>query len=230
MGEMSSGVPWSRACVWACLEGEGVWKKAEVAGGRRQLQEQLTLLLNHGGGEAWGSAHGAVAWLNLFTLADLQCSVIFCCAAKWPSHTYIYVLFSTLSSIMFHHEWLYLDLRGWLRSLWLWTLMISFIVYKPRMCKYLRAEKPKVKSSLQSERWISGPLRTKLRPGWSQPGQVKSVGPGVPHGCLSVKTSKGCLDEMSSTFLCIYFTLPGSLPWSSLSSLGPRFLGPLSMD
>ena len=41
-------------------------------------------------------------------LVDLQCSVNFCCTAKWPSHTYIYIhiLFLTLSSIIFHHKWL----------------------------------------------------------------------------------------------------------------------------
>ena len=45
-----------------------------------------------------------------FAIVDLQCSVNFCCTAKWPSHThthtYIYTLFLTLSSIMFHYKWL----------------------------------------------------------------------------------------------------------------------------
>ena len=43
---------------------------------------------------------------NLFILVDVQCSVNFCCRAKWPSHTSIYILFFTLSSIIFCHKWL----------------------------------------------------------------------------------------------------------------------------
>ena len=39
-------------------------------------------------------------------IVDLQCSINFCCRAKWPSYTCIYILFLTLSSIMFHHKWL----------------------------------------------------------------------------------------------------------------------------
>lgn len=41
----------------------------------------------------------------IFTVVlDLQYSANFCRTAKWPSHTYIYVLFFTLPSIMFHHN------------------------------------------------------------------------------------------------------------------------------
>ena len=46
--------------------------------------------------------------LVYFIIVDLQCSINFCCKAKWPSYTYIYIyiLFLILSSIMFHHKWL----------------------------------------------------------------------------------------------------------------------------
>ena len=39
-------------------------------------------------------------------IVSLQCSVNFYCTAEEPSHTYTYILFLTLSSIMFHHKWL----------------------------------------------------------------------------------------------------------------------------
>ena len=43
---------------------------------------------------------------------DLHSSVNFCCVAKCHSYIYIYththILFFTLSSIMFHHEWLHI--------------------------------------------------------------------------------------------------------------------------
>ena len=39
-------------------------------------------------------------------IVGLQYSVNFYFTAKWQSHTYVYVLFLTLSSIMFHHKWL----------------------------------------------------------------------------------------------------------------------------
>ena len=39
-------------------------------------------------------------------MVGLQWSVSFYCTAKWPSHTHIYILVLTLSSIMFHHKWL----------------------------------------------------------------------------------------------------------------------------
>ena len=43
---------------------------------------------------------------NFFIIVDLQCSVKFCCTAKWPhSYIYMYILFLTLSSIMFHLKW-----------------------------------------------------------------------------------------------------------------------------
>ena len=35
---------------------------------------------------------------------DLQCCANFCCMAKWPSHTYVYISFLILSSIMFYPE------------------------------------------------------------------------------------------------------------------------------
>ena len=35
-----------------------------------------------------------------FIMVDLQYFVNFCCTAEWPSHTSIYILFFTLSSIM----------------------------------------------------------------------------------------------------------------------------------
>ena len=40
-------------------------------------------------------------------IVDLLCSVNFYCTAKWTSHTHthIYILFLTLPSIMFHHNW-----------------------------------------------------------------------------------------------------------------------------
>ena len=41
-----------------------------------------------------------------FVIVDLQCSVSFCWTAEWPSHTYLYILFLILSSIMFCHKWL----------------------------------------------------------------------------------------------------------------------------
>ena len=47
----------------------------------------------------------AQLWLNFYFLSfdysivDLQCCANFCCAAKWPSHTYI----QSLSYIIFHH-------------------------------------------------------------------------------------------------------------------------------
>ena len=40
-----------------------------------------------------------------FIIVDLQCSANFCCAAKWPTYTSMYVLFFTPFSIMFHHKW-----------------------------------------------------------------------------------------------------------------------------
>ena len=42
----------------------------------------------------------------IFIIMDLQCSVNFCSTAQWPSYTYTYILFLTLSFIMFHHKWL----------------------------------------------------------------------------------------------------------------------------
>ena len=44
-------------------------------------------------------------FLKNFIMIDLPCSVNFCCTAKWPSYTYIYILFFTLSSIMLRHKW-----------------------------------------------------------------------------------------------------------------------------
>ena len=44
---------------------------------------------------------------KIFVIVDLQCSFNFCYTAKWPSHTFIYILFLTLSSIMFYHKRLY---------------------------------------------------------------------------------------------------------------------------
>ena len=41
----------------------------------------------------------------------LTCSVNCCCTAKWPSHTYIYILLLTSSFIVFHHKWM--DLVPW---------------------------------------------------------------------------------------------------------------------
>ena len=41
----------------------------------------------------------------VFIIVDLQCYINFCCTAKWPSHISIYMLFFTLSSIVFHHKW-----------------------------------------------------------------------------------------------------------------------------
>ena len=41
----------------------------------------------------------------IIILVVFQCFVNFCCTAKWPSHTPIYILFFSLSSIMFHHKW-----------------------------------------------------------------------------------------------------------------------------
>ena len=42
--------------------------------------------------------------LIFFIIVDLQCSVNFCFIAKKPSYTNIYILFLTLSSILFHHK------------------------------------------------------------------------------------------------------------------------------
>ena len=39
-----------------------------------------------------------------FLIVDVQCSVNFCCIAKWPSYTYIGILFLILSFITFHHK------------------------------------------------------------------------------------------------------------------------------
>ena len=39
-------------------------------------------------------------------ITGLQCSVNFYWTAKWPSHTYVYILFLTSSSVIFHHKWL----------------------------------------------------------------------------------------------------------------------------
>ena len=47
-----------------------------------------------------------VLFLKFFIIVDLQCSVNFCCTAKWPSYTYTYILFLTLSPIMCYHKWL----------------------------------------------------------------------------------------------------------------------------
>ena len=58
---LGSPEPDGRRVSWGPLEQglrvgilgrRGVWRKAEAVGGWRQLQEQLTFLLNHGGGEA----------------------------------------------------------------------------------------------------------------------------------------------------------------------------------
>ena len=46
-----------------------------------------------------------LSFFFLIIIVDLQCLVNFRCRAKWPSHTSIYILFFTLSSIMFHHKW-----------------------------------------------------------------------------------------------------------------------------
>ena len=43
---------------------------------------------------------------KIFIIVDLQCCVTFRRTAKWPSYSFIYILFFTLSSIMFHHKWL----------------------------------------------------------------------------------------------------------------------------
>ena len=43
---------------------------------------------------------------NFLIIVDLQYSVNFCYTAKWPSYTFIYILCFTVSSIVFHHEWL----------------------------------------------------------------------------------------------------------------------------
>ena len=46
-------------------------------------------------------------WFLFFSIiVGLQCPLNFYCIAKWPSHTYVYILFLTLSSIMFHCKWL----------------------------------------------------------------------------------------------------------------------------
>ena len=37
---------------------------------------------------------------------NLQCSVNYCCTAKWPSYTYTYTPFVILSSITFYYKWL----------------------------------------------------------------------------------------------------------------------------
>ena len=39
-------------------------------------------------------------------IVALECSVNFCCTAKWPTQSYTYILFFTLPSIMFYHKWL----------------------------------------------------------------------------------------------------------------------------
>ena len=50
--------------------------------------------------------HWATTGTPIFSiLVDLQYSVNICCTAKWPSHTCIYILFLTSSSIMFHRKW-----------------------------------------------------------------------------------------------------------------------------
>ena len=45
-------------------------------------------------------------FLKMFykSVVDLQCWATFCCTAKWPCHTYIHILFLTLSSITFYHK------------------------------------------------------------------------------------------------------------------------------
>ena len=46
--------------------------------------------------------------LKFFIIVDLWCSINFCCTAKWPTYIYLYILFLTLSSTMFHHKWLHI--------------------------------------------------------------------------------------------------------------------------
>ena len=48
---------------------------------------------------------------NFSTVVDLHCSVNFCCIAKWPSHTYTYIIFLVLPFIMSHYKWL--DIVPW---------------------------------------------------------------------------------------------------------------------
>ena len=42
--------------------------------------------------------------ISFFIIVDLECSVNFYCMVKWPSYTYVYIFFLTLTSIMFHHK------------------------------------------------------------------------------------------------------------------------------
>ena len=73
-----------------------------------------------------------------FTIVDLQCSVNFCCKVKWPSYTYRYIydyiLFFTLSSIMFHCKWL--DIVPC-------AIQQDLIAY-PRQCSSLHLLTPKI--------------------------------------------------------------------------------------
>ena len=51
-----------------------------------------------------GGGRKGNTFLNFLIILDLQCSVGFFCTAKWPSYTFIYMVFFfffTLSSIMF---------------------------------------------------------------------------------------------------------------------------------
>ena len=45
-------------------------------------------------------------FIFLSIIIGLECSVNFCCTVEGPSHTYIYILFLTFPSIIFHYKWL----------------------------------------------------------------------------------------------------------------------------
>ena len=103
------------------------------------------------GGKFWGFFTFENFIFLVFIIIDLQCSVNFCCTAKWPSYTYIYVcvfciaspamhlrkyifffshthiLFLTLSSIMFHRNWL--DIVPCYRRRILWAIKIWKDIY-----------------------------------------------------------------------------------------------------
>ena len=71
----------------------------------------------------------------VFFIVDLQCCVNFCCIAKWPSHTCVYILFLLSSPIMFYPK--------------RWNAV-------PRM--HLNSNPTHLASAEREERrWVSGP-------------------------------------------------------------------------
>ena len=93
----------------------------------------LAHCINHPPGE-WNALVGGLLFILFWVviILGLQCSINFCCTAKWPS--YIHILFSSLSSIFFHHKW---------SDIVPWAIQRDFIAYPLQMQLFVSTN-PKV--------------------------------------------------------------------------------------